>query len=137
MSKTKVAQPPTEEKSKPAPLTLADLTIKWTDGEQEYEAPGKFLAVALEHTWRMLNNGYGTVTIFHDRDFADTLLRGAEDLLTSVEVGEDQRPVEWQAMSCIGDLIRDGRIRYELSNNPPKPEAYRVEIAAAAAGGAR
>jgi hypothetical protein len=125
-------------KKRPAPLTLADITLTWKNGTEVFTASPKQITSALEYVWRLLNDGYGDFDLFSDASSANESLRAAEDLILSLaHTAENGCEVESRSYWAIHDLVRDGRVRYEMSRNPPKPETYRVEISTPAEGGAR
>jgi hypothetical protein len=127
-------------KDKPltSPLTLADIRITWHDGIKEQELTPDQITLALAYTWGMLNDGMGDFNLFRDAGEANRTLQAAEDLILSLAQTEEAgSPVESPSYWALHDLVQDGRIRYEMSNHPPKPETYRVEISTPAKGGAR
>ncbi len=145
MSTKKVAQPTAKEKPKPAPvpappesrsITLADVTVTWAEGAESYEASPEKIALALEYVWGILNDGKGNFDLLSDANAAYERLQAAEELVLAIaDTQEGGTSAESPAFWALHDLIRDGRVRYDMSQRRLKPEAFRVKIAASPAAG--
>ena len=144
MSKTKVAQRPTEEKPKTAPLTLADIEIVFPEAtNQKIVVPGQtvalILAMVYERTTRNQITDELNLIPLVDPDCLAHDLEGLTDLLNALAWAHDEEMLGPRTFDALQVVAEDLTARMWAARSAKHYAQSHVRIVRAqpAAGGAR